>query len=174
MIYWCFESYNNLLKTYLKSQDFWEPIFQDFEKADLFDNKDIPNYIKSIFQRQFSSFFSDQIMQTYVHWEISEPNTMLREISEEREIKGAKISALTDPHFEDSTYNFRSILALLLGGSYYLVWHAKNNGTTVCGVDINKSQEREDVVRSLGQVIDLVWAAAENDGISKLKGKLNK
>lgn len=161
MIYWYFESYNNLLKTYIKSQDFWEPVFRDFEIHPLPGNKEIPKFITSIFEHQFHAFSADRIMQAFIHWQISESNPMLKDISEERELNGSKIAALTDPHFEGSRFNFRAILALMLGGVYYIVWHARRNGTTVCGIDINKHNDREDVVRSLGQVIDLVWEAAE-------------
>ncbi|MNJ87505.1 Bacterial regulatory protein, tetR family [compost metagenome] len=161
MIYWYFESYNNLLKTYIKSQDFWEPVFRDFEINPVPGNKEIPKFITSIFKYQFNSFYTDRIMQAFIHWQISEPNTLLKDISEERELNGSKIAALADPHFEDSGFNFRAVLALMLGGIYYLVWHSRQNGSTVCGIDINKTEDREAVVRSLGQIVDLIWEAAE-------------
>jgi AcrR family transcriptional regulator len=167
MIYWCFESYNNLLKAYLKSQDFWEPVFSDFKVSPPLEDNEIPKFIASILQYQFHTFSADPIMQALIHWQISEPNSVLKEVSEEREINGSQIAALADPHFAGSAYNFRAILSLMLGGIYYIVWHAKNNGTTVCGIDINKYQDREDLVRSLGQLIDLVWDAAERQALIK-------
>lgn len=167
MIYWCFESYNNLLKTYLKSQDFWEPVFSAFAVSPPVADSEIPKFITSVLQYQFQAFFEDSVMQTLVHWQISEPNSVLKEVSEEREVNGSKIAALADPHFARSAINFRAVLALMVGGVYYVVWHAKNNGSTVCGIDINKNQDREDLVRSLGQLIDLVWDAAEKKTLKK-------
>ncbi len=160
MIYWYFESYNNLVKTYIKSRDFWEPVFQDFAGTPAVEEKDLSDFISAILQHQFRTFFSDNVMQSVIHWQISETNPMLKEISEEREHSGSKIAELTDPHFSGTSYNFRAVLALMLGGVYYLVWHARFNGTTVCGVDINKQRDRDDVIKSIGQVIDLVWEAA--------------
>lgn len=171
MIYYCFESYNNMIKTYIKSQDFWEPVFRDFEINPVPGNKEIPKFITSIFEHQFHSFFADRIMQALIHWQISEPNAILKDISEERELNGSKIAALTDPHFKGSGFNFRAILAIMLGGVYFIVWHARKNGTTVCGIDINKNDDREDVVRSLGQLVELVWEAAEKVVSKKRKNR---
>lgn len=171
MIYYCFDSYNNMIKTYIKSQDFWEPVFRDFQDSPFPGGKEIPKFISSIFEHQFNAFFADRIMQSLIHWQITEPNMMLKDISEERELEGSKIAALTDPHFEGSDFNFRAILAIMVGGIYYLVWHARHNGSTVCGIDINENQDREDVVRSLGQIIDLVWNAAEKVASGKPKNR---
>lgn len=171
MIYYGFESYNNLIKTYIKSHDFWEPVFRDFEINPVPGHSEIPKFITSIFEHQFNSFFADRIMQSLIHWQISEPNAILKDISEEREVNGSKIAALTDPHFQGSGFNFRAILAIMLGGVYFIVWHARRNGTTVCGIDINKNDDREEVVRSLGQLIDLVWLAAEKVIAKKKKDK---
>lgn len=161
MIYWYFESYNNLLKIYIKSKDFWRPVFEKFESEEEgLQPQDLPGFISGIFMEQFRVFFSEPEMQTFIHWQISDSRPVLREISEEREFQGAKIAELTDPHFEGSDFNFRAVLALILGGVYYVVWHAKMNQTSVCGIDINVEQDRLELIRSIGQIIDLVWDAA--------------
>lgn len=164
MIYWYFQSYNNLLKTYIKSKDFWMPVFEKFQSEEGPSDKDLPNFISSIFMEQFKVFFREPEMQTFIHWQISDSRPVLREISEEREFQGAKIAAMTDPHFKGSGFNFRAVLALILGGVYYVVWHANMNKTSVCGIDINIERDRLDLIRSIGQIIDLVWDAAAKNG----------
>lgn len=163
MIYWYFQSYNNLLKTYIKSKDFWTPVFEQFDSQAEPSEMELPGFIASIFKEQFKVFFAEPEMQTFIHWQISDTRSVLREISEEREFQGAKIAEMTDPHFEGSKFNFRAVLALILGGVYYVVWHAKMNRTSVCGIDINVDRDRLDLIRSIGQIIDLVWDAAGKD-----------
>lgn len=160
MIYWYFSSYNNLLKTYIKSKDFWMPVFEKFQSDGAELGQELPDFIRSIFMELFNVFYTEPEMQTFIHWQISDSRPVLREISEEREFQGAKIAEMTDPHFKDSGFNFRAVLALILGGVYYVVWHAKMNKTSVCGIDINIERDRLDLIRSIGQIIDLVWDAA--------------
>ena len=136
------------------------PVFEKFQSEDEPLEKDLPNFISSIFREQFNVFFTEPEMQTFIHWQISDSRPVLREISEEREFQGAKIAAMTDSHFKGSGFNFRAVLALILGGVYYVVWHAKMNQTSVCGIDINVERDRLDLIRSIGQIIDLVWDAA--------------
>jgi AcrR family transcriptional regulator len=160
MIYWYFSSYNNLLKTYIKSKDFWMPVFEKFQSEGAELDQELPDFIRSIFMELFNVFYTEPEMQTFIHWQISDSRPVLREISEEREFQGAKIAAMTDPHFKGTGFNFRAVLALILGGVYYVVWHAKMNQTSVCGIDINVEKDRLDLIRSIGQIIDLVWDAA--------------
>ncbi len=160
MIYWYFQSYNNLLRTYIKSKDFWIPVFEKFQSEGAELDQELPDFIRSIFTELFNVFYTEPEMQTFIHWQISDSRPVLREISEEREFQGAKIAAMTDPHFKGTGFNFRAVLALILGGVYYVVWHAKMNQTSVCGIDINVEKDRLDLIRSIGQIIDLVWDAA--------------
>ncbi|WP_029279473.1 hypothetical protein [Pedobacter borealis] len=52
----------------------------------------------------------------------AESHPLLKEISYEMESQGEPIVKLTDPHFKDSGIRFRAVLALVLGGIYYVVW----------------------------------------------------
>ncbi len=159
-IYNYFGSYNNMLKSYIRSKDFWNPVFEKFHLSDSPKGDEVHQYIRSIFQEQFKYFFSEQEMQEFIHWQVSQPNALLREISEEREYQGAKIAKLTVPHFADSGVSLRAVLALILGGIYYVVWHADKNKSVVCGLDINEPKQREELIETIGQLIDWTWEAA--------------
>jgi hypothetical protein len=58
------------------------------------------------------------------------------------------------------------LMAMTLGGIYYLVLHAKNNGSTVAGRDLNLERDRLSLQRSIGQYIDWAWAHARPGDIS--------
>jgi AcrR family transcriptional regulator len=169
-IYTIFGSYNNLLKTYIRSMDFWAPVFEKFHLSDSPKADEVQDYIREIFQEQFKYFFSEKEMQAFIHWQISEPSPLLRQISEEREAQGAEIAARTSVHFQGTGISMRSVLALILGGIYYIVWHADKNRSVVCGLDINEEKQREELVETIGMVIDWTWEAAarnRNESVNK-------
>ena len=159
-IYNYFESYNNLLKTYIKSKDFWTHIFEKFQLGDSPKGEEVPVYLGAIFQEQFKYFSSEKEMQQFIYWQISQSNILLKEISDEREIQGAMIADLANHHFKDTGVRLPAVLALILGGIYYVVWHADYNKSVVCGLDISEQKDREDFLRTIGQVISWAWEAA--------------
>ena len=161
MIYWYFSSYNNLLKAYIKGKDFWRPALNRFSSDEPPETQELPGYISDIFQDQFNTFFNDPELQKMILWQISESNPLLKEISDEREAQADPIIKLTDLHFHGSSINFRAVLALMLGGIYYVVWHANSNKSKICGIDINDERDRAALQKAIRQVIDAVWKAAD-------------
>ncbi|RZK67637.1 MAG: hypothetical protein EOO92_24055 [Pedobacter sp.] len=159
MIYWYFNSYNNLVKTYINGRDFWRPVLDRSGSDEQLDEQELPDYISDIFQEQFNAFFNDPELQKMILWQVSEPNPLLREISDERESQADPIIKLTDAHFDGSNINFRAVLALMLGGIYYVVWHASTNRSKICGIDINDERDREALQKAIRQVIEAVWNA---------------
>ncbi|KRT15918.1 hypothetical protein ASU31_10425 [Pedobacter ginsenosidimutans] len=163
LIYWYFTSYNNLLKTYIRGRDFWKPIFEKFRLTKKPKEHELPGYISAIFKEQFHHFLTNAEMQKMIQWQVSESHPLLKEISDEREAQGDPIAKLTDPHFKDSGISFRAVLALVLGGIYYTVWHAGTNKSKVCGVDINEERDKVAFEKAIGQVIEAVWKLAETE-----------
>ena len=159
-IYNYFGTYNELLKAYIKSKDFWTPVFEKFQLSDSPVGDELQDFIICIFQEQFKYFFSEPEMQAFIHWQVSESNSVLRQVSEEREFEGAKIAALAVPHFKGSGYSLRATLALILGGIHYVVWHADKNKSVVCGLDINIEEHREELIETISDIIALMWEAA--------------
>lgn len=163
MIYWYFDSYNHLLKAYIQARDFWRPVFERFRLVKPPEQQELPDYISDIFQKQFNCFYDNPELQKMILWQISESNAVLRKISEEREAQAEPIVKLTDPHFQESDINFRAVLALMLGGIYYVVWHASTNKSKVCGIDINNERDRAALQKAIRQVIHAVWKSAGTD-----------
>jgi len=153
LIYWYFKSFNNLLKTFVQQRDYWTPVFQKIGKLRSPEKSTIRDFIIKIFLEQFRHFRDEKEMQQFIHWQISVSSPTLKEISEEREFQGAALAKLTDIYFEGGDTNLRAILSLILGGVYYLTWHADKNGSSVCGIDINKAKDREAIEKTIGQLI---------------------
>ena len=103
-------------------------------------------------------------MQKIIQWQINESLPLLRTISDSREEEGEKLLESTDRFFKNTGVSFRSVICLLLGGIYYVVLHADTNGSKVCSVDINIPEENEMLWKTIGQIIDWAFEAAEKAG----------
>lgn len=163
-----FDSLNGLLKAYIQQKDYWPPFLQKFKPKEQPTEDELKHLFIELMQHNFTQFYKDTEMQKIILWQISEDKPMLRGISEAREKEGAKLFELTVPYFIKSDVNFKAVIAMLLGGSYNLVLHAAANKSTVCGIDANWEHDREQVLKTIGQIIGWAWdQAKENQSKSK-------
>lgn len=161
LIYWYYKSFDGLLKTFIQERDYWTPVFKKIGKLRSPERNTIRDFLIKIFQEQFRHFATDAEMQEFIRWQVSVSIPILKEISEEREFQGAALARLTDDYFKDGDINLRAILGIILGGVYYLNWHADKNGSSVCGIDINKAKDREAVDKTIGQLIGWAFEKAQ-------------
>lgn len=78
----------------------------------------------------------------------------LRKISDSRDELGEKLFELYEPKFSATNIDIRAILAIQIGGLYYLALHAKSNGSLFCGIDINQPEGQKRIEKSLETVIN--------------------
>jgi len=162
LIRYYFENLEGLEKAYIAEKDYWPPFFERFKIGGDSTLDEVKNMFTELMQENFRFFLANPEMQQIILWQISEANPLLTHISEQREIEGAKLLGLTDPYFKDSGVDFRMILALLLGGIYYVVLHARYNKSTVSGIDVNRPKDRDSLIKTIEQVLEWAWQAAEN------------
>jgi AcrR family transcriptional regulator len=161
LIYRYFDGLNNLLKTYINGKDYWMPLLEQLNNTEVGSEEELLQLFIGLLQEQFKFFFAEQEMQKFILWQISEVNSLMRSISERREIQGAKLLALTDEHFRGSGISFKAVTALLLGGIYYVVLHGRSNKSTVAGLDMNHEKDREQILKAVAQIMTWAWEAAE-------------
>ncbi|HTD99051.1 MAG TPA: TetR/AcrR family transcriptional regulator [Mucilaginibacter sp.] len=156
-----FDNMEGLEKAYIREKDHWLPFFAKFKLSETPTSAEVEKLFRELMQANFSSFLDNPEMQQIILWQISEANPLLRLISEEREKEGAKLLAKTDPFFNNSGVNFRAVVSLLLGGIYYIVLHAQTNKSSVSGMDANKKSDQQELLKTIGQILDWSWQAAE-------------
>jgi len=156
IIIYHYKNLNDLLKTYIRQKDYWPRFFEKFKLDGQPEEAEIKRLFTELMQENLKLLQVTPEMQKIILWQISEVSPMLKSVSEEREKEGANVIALATPFFAGSDVNFNAVLALILGGSYYLVLHNETNKSTVCGIDINHDRDREQVLRTIGQIIS--WA----------------
>lgn len=157
LIYRYFGNVQELFKAYLYQKDFWismEDHVDDLREANAHDSGQ--KLAKNTLENQIEYFFQNQEMQQIMRWQINEPNDIARGLADSRERLGEELLSLTDPHFKDSDVNFRALLAVIIPGIYYLVLNAKVNGSTFCGININKDEDMKQVQKAVKMAVD--WA----------------
>jgi AcrR family transcriptional regulator len=158
-----FGGLNNLLRTYIKQKDYWPPFFERYKIDGSADQGEIKDMFTALMQENLKQFYADKEMQKIILWQITEGNPVLRQISEEREDEGQKLFDLTNPTFLKSGVSIKSVMALLLGGSYFAVLQAHSIKTRVCGVDVNWEKDLETLGKTIGQIISWAWERANEE-----------
>lgn len=142
--------------------DYWNRFFKNFNLKGK--DKKVSRKVRGMFmemmQANFVNFMDNSYMQHAILAQISVESPVLTRISEARELEGAALLSLSDDNFKGTGVCFRALMALLLGGIYYLVLHAKYNKSTVCGIDINKKKDYQKVKATIPYLIELVWVDA--------------
>jgi len=168
LIYLYFESVDKLVETYVRQKDYWN-IFSEGVEALIEENKS--NFGRDLaiqlLTDQFNYFLQADEMQKIILWEISEQSNLMREIADTREAFGNELFKITDPQFENTDIDLRAIQAILIGGVYYLILHAKANGSTFCGMDINEPADQQKIIKSLKQIVEWSYNEAEKQQKSK-------
>ena len=169
LIRYHFGNLNGLLKAYIMDKDYWKPFFERFRFSDEPDAKEIETLFVELMQENFRVFSSSREMQKIIHWQISEFSPLMKSISDEREIEGEKLLKMATPYFNDSGVSFKAIIALLLGGTYYMVLqHGAINGV-VSGIDLNSERDRSEVLAAIEKIIEWAWQFAHDNQTNKIQ-----
>jgi hypothetical protein len=156
-----YNNLNHLLRTYIRQKDYWPHFFEKFDECDPQDEAVIKKSFIELMQENLKLLQVTPEMQKIILWQISEESPMLKHVSEEREAAGAKVMAMAAPYFAGTDVSFNTVLSIILGGTYYLVLHNETNKSTVCGVDINRERDRDQVLKTIGQFITWAWEKAQ-------------
>lgn len=162
LIYTYFGSLDNLLREYFEQKDFWDPFYNKFISEILNNEKKLGvDDVFTILHGQFDAVLYNKEFQKTIHWEISEKSDIMRKIADERELIGKRLFQLTEDHFKQSNVDFPAAMALQIAGIYYLGLHAKINGSTFCGIDINTSDGRSRIENSIKTIIEDLYEKGE-------------
>lgn len=169
LIRYHFGSLNGLLKSYIQDKDYWKPFFERFRFSGQPDAKEIETLFVALMQENFKVFAENEEMQKIIHWQISESSPLMRSISDEREAEGDKLLKMATPYFRESGVNFKAIIALLLGGSYFMVLQHKAINGVICGIDLNIEKDRAEVMVAIEKVVEWSWQYAQANHNDKLQ-----
>lgn len=174
LIYLYFGNVDKLVEMYVKSKDYWnnipEEITEEVQASPILSKETVV----SIMEHQMDYIYQSEELQKILLWEISEESKLMREIADEREAFGETLFKKSKANFKNTDVNFRATEALLIGGIYYLVLHAKANGSTFCGLDLNKPKDYRAVKETFGRIVDQTYAEAKKQQKKHEKTKASK
>ena len=155
LIYEYFGSTENLIEEYVKSKDYWSKIDTNL---DLNFNDHGKDFAKNALKNQFEGIYKNKELQKIIVWELSESKPILKKLVDEREEVGNLIlKTVTDPHFGENASQYRAMMALLVGGIYYLNLFTGHNGTKFCGIDLTTSEGRSEIDKAIDNLIDFAY-----------------
>ncbi|MBK1439847.1 TetR/AcrR family transcriptional regulator [Parapedobacter sp. ISTM3] len=162
LVYTYFGSLDNLIETYIRQKDYWNTKAKEVIERLSEDPQCIDaDEMSSLLQGQFEAVIEDKSLQKFIHWEIGEKNEILRRLADSREETGERLLRHLDPYFNKKHVDLRAMLALQVGGLYYLALHAASNGSTFCGIDITQTQGKERIKKALDILIHDVFEKAD-------------
>ncbi len=162
LIWTYFGSIDNLVETYILQRDFWNMADQKIISGLLKNPENIGKKdITALLHGQLERMMKDKVLQRIIHWEIGEKNKTLRKVADEREKIGEHLFEIIEPDFIDTGVDIRAKLALQIAGIYYLVLHAKYNGSLFCGIDINKATDLERLQKAIQDNVNAMYDEAK-------------
>lgn len=159
LVWTYFGGIDNLVEEYLHQKDFWRVAEKGIAKKIEETSKTIgKEEIYTLLESQFKSLLSDELLRKIIHWELEGENEVLRKIADQREAFAETLFKDLEPKFSsEQMTNLRSTLALQIGGLYYLTLHAKSNGSTFCGIDINQEKGEKEILKALKDIINYTY-----------------
>lgn len=156
LVWTYFDGVENLVEEYIKKNEFWQSGLTNNTFNNLITKEEDLDKDKAFFllKTHFEKFSNDLALQKLITWEISEENEMLRKIANRREELGEQIFSLIDNKFSNLGVDIRAIVAILLGGTYYLNLHAKTNGSLFCGIDLNTEEGKNRILNTIEFIIN--------------------
>ncbi|WP_158826971.1 TetR/AcrR family transcriptional regulator [Mucilaginibacter lacusdianchii] len=166
-----FGSLDKLVETYVRKKDYWVEASGNAGEL-LEDNKekDTRKILETLLTNQLDYFHKEDEMQKIVLWQLSQRSDIMFEIAEERERLGESFFNLADPFFENTDVDLRGVAALLVGGIYYMVLHAKTNDSLFCQIDVNSEEGMARIKNAIHNILSDTYKRAE---LFKLSHKNN-
>lgn len=156
MIYTYFGGMDELLDEYIRSQDYWSNVTADKVMPDVDDGG--KKIIEGMLLSQYDYVFSNKDAQKLLLWRLAESRKALRKMTDTQEENGEYIfKNIADPHFGEHSDEFRSVMAIMVAGLYYLNMFSSVNGNTFCGIDLTTPEGRESIKKAISFMTEVTY-----------------
>ncbi|MGM1430377.1 TetR/AcrR family transcriptional regulator [Sphingobacterium lactis] len=153
LIYTYFGNLDNLVDLFISKRDYWKTKAKTSIDKLLAQDHISQEEMESLLIGQFNSVMSDATLQRILQWELSQHSESLRKLADEREVVGEQLIQKLEKNITNSDSDIRALLALQTAGLYYLALHANSNGSTFCGLDLHKEEDRERIFQALKRLL---------------------
>lgn len=156
MIYTYFGGIEGLIDEYILTQDYWSKANSDNVMLNFKDGG--REFVKGMLTSQYDYVFKNKEAQKLLLWRLSESRKSLKKMTDIQEENGEFIfKYITDPNFGQNSEDFRSVMAIMVSGLYYLNMYAAVNGDVFCGINVNTAEGREKIKKAISFVTDACY-----------------
>ena len=156
VIYRNFTDFNTLLEEYVEKQDFWLRAIKELGKVKVENHRELT---KQVLTEQFKTIYSNKELQQVLVWELGDKDNITTSLAIKREVLSKGLIDQYKPLLDDFGVNFNNIAAILIAGIYYLILH--KDKSTFCNIDITKKKDREDFLKTIEWLVDLIFDKRE-------------
>ncbi|WP_228435703.1 hypothetical protein [Chryseobacterium pennipullorum] len=104
---------------------------------------------------QFDHVYKNKEAQKLLLWRLSEPRKSLAKLTAIQEENGEYVFKLMmDAHFGKQSEDFRSIMAIMVSGLYYLNVYGGVNSRIFCGIDVSTSEGRHHIKKAVSFLLE--------------------
>ena len=153
LIYTYFDNLDNLVETYIQKRDYWKSKAKTTISTLLSQQTISSQEMQSLLIGQFNTVLNDPILQRILQWELSQDKEILRKLADSREEVGELLIQKYIAGLPDDNLDIRAVLAIQTAGLYYLAMHAKTNGSTFCGLDLNFEADQQRIIDALQMIL---------------------
>lgn len=160
LIYDYFGSLEGVIKEYLLSKDYWSVKQNEADEIIKQSREDFGKQAATyLATSQIDALLHNSEMRNIILWGLIENTAPLLELAKEREKVGELLfSTITDLHFQGKDKNIRAVEALLISGVYYLTLQSCINGIPFCGIDIQTEEGKNEIKKTIAQIIDFTYS----------------
>ncbi|MFC7525731.1 TetR/AcrR family transcriptional regulator [Parapedobacter sp. GCM10030251] len=165
LIYRYFGSYNNLLEQFILKKDYWINIVDNVDNV-LTKSKSLSlqEIVFFYLEKQMSIFYHDKVLQQLTLWHLNEPNhPVFLKINEIREKTSSHVLRKMSLRFEKSNINFRSIIAVLIGGICYISLSAQSHKIAFCEIDLNDELGQMEIRKAIRLITEWSFSGVRNE-----------
>ncbi|MDR6781964.1 AcrR family transcriptional regulator [Pedobacter africanus] len=155
-----FGGLEGLVKAYLNTKDFWQSSSEEIESLIENTEGDMAHAAAHIvIEKQFDSLMSNAEVRSIITWSLCEDLKPLRELNNDREkLAESFFNVAVDDYFKRKNKNLRAVMGILISANYYMTLISHMNGSTICGMDLQKSEDRDEIKKTLRQIIDWTYS----------------
>lgn len=170
-------SMQNIYDIFAARYDFWINDMINITELNLVGPK---VFFADTLKKLFKELSSNQIMQKLLIWEISENNNTTRRTAQVRDTMNLSLVQYYDLMFKPTKINIKTIIAILISGTYYLVLHKERS--EFCGIDFNSAEGEKLFSEAIDTLTDIIFDRLDrynekkqmvsrmlSDGISPMK-----
>ena len=149
-----FKDLDDIIDQFMNRWEYWIDVFSDNSE-----NERTRASYQDTLETILDIIWKKKAIQQILAWEIVEDSPLLDSIIMQREEKIAKLTNHFTPMFEDTSYDFRLITAILLSAVYYMAGYKKKE--SFFGMNIKGNTGNLKLLEGINQISDLVFDKIE-------------